>query len=322
MSNFTDLVVTTLRKWSDTLADNVTAHSPLLSRLKEMDAIVKEDGGVALEEDIMYAENGTFKWYSGYELLDISASDVLTSAVFPWKQANANVVISGLEKRNNSATKQKKHNLLKSKMLNAEITMKNNVAKSSYSDGTGDGGKELTGLQALVSDNPESSSVGGIDAAEYAFWRNQAYSFATEAAVEEGTPTPEQMLAAMDEMMIRTTRNSDRPDLIIASADYYRLYKAAVVNMKRIVDGKTKIGDASFPAVEFEGVPVVYDSFCPAGHMYFLNTRYLKLRPHKDAFFTLDEERLPVNQDAKVFPMIFQGNFTISNRNLQGVITA
>ena len=42
MSNFTDLVVTTLRKWSDTLADNVTAHSPLLSRLKEMDAIVKE----------------------------------------------------------------------------------------------------------------------------------------------------------------------------------------------------------------------------------------------------------------------------------------
>ena len=130
MSNFTDLAVPPLRTWSGPLANNVTAHSPLLSRLKEMDAIVKEDGGVALEEDIMYAENVTFKWYSGYELLDISASDVLTSAVFPWKQANANVVISGLEMRNNSATKQKKHNLLKSKMLNAEIKMKNNVAKS------------------------------------------------------------------------------------------------------------------------------------------------------------------------------------------------
>ena len=322
MSNFTDLVVTTLRNWGPVLADNVTAHSPVLAKLKENDAIIKEDGGVALEEDIMYAENGTFKWYSGYELLDISASDVLTSAVFDWKQANANIVISGLEMRNNGGSKTKKHNLLKAKMLNGEITMKNNVAKSVFSDGTGAGGKELTGLQALVSDSPATSTVGGISAAENAFWRNQAYSFASEASVSSGKPTAQQMLAAMEEMMLRTTRNSDQPDLIIASADYYSLYKQAVVSIKRLTEGRAKIGDATFRAVEFEGVPVVFDAFCPAEHMYFLNTRYLKLRAHKDAYFALDEERLPVNQDAKVFPLIFQGNLTVNNRNLQGVITA
>ncbi len=322
MSNFMDLVVTTLRNWGPTLADNVTAHSPVLSRLQEQDAIVKEDGGVALEEDIMYAENGTFKWYSGYELLDISASDVLKAAVFDWKQANANIVMSGLEMRNNSGTQTKKHNLLKAKMLNGEITLKNKVAKSIFSDGTGAGGKELTGLQALVSDSPATSTVGGISAADNAFWRNQAYSFASEASVSDGLPTAAQMLAAMEEMMLRVTRNSDQPDLIVASADYYRLYKQSATTIKRITEGHTKIGDASFRAVEFEGVPVVYDSFCPAQHMYFLNTRYLKLRVHKDAYFALDEERLPVNQDAKVFPMIFQGNLTVSNRNLQGVITA
>lgn len=321
MSNFTDLVVTTLRNWGDTLADNVTAHSPVLARLQEQDAIVKEDGGLALEEDIMYAENGTFKWYSGYELLDISASDVLTCAVYDWKQANANIVISGLELRNNAGSKTKKHNLLKSKMKNAEITMKNNVSKSIFSDGTGNGGKELTGLQALVSDNPATSVVGGISAADNAFWRNQAYSFATEASVSSGLPTAAQMLKAMEEMMLRTTRGSDQTDLIIASSEYYRLYKESAVNVKRITEG-VKIGDATFKAVEFEGVPVVFDSYCPAQHMYFLNTRYLKLRAHKDAYFALDEERLPVNQDAKVFPMVFQGNMTCSNRNLQGVITA
>lgn len=322
MSNFTDLVVTTLRNWGPTLADNVTAHSPVLARLKELDGITKEDGGVALEEDIMYAENGTFKWYSGYELLDVSDSEVLTAALYDWKQANANIVLSGLEIRNNAGSKTKKHNLLKAKMLNGEITMKNNVAKSIFSDGTGSGGKELTGLQALVSDSPATSTVGGISAADNAFWRNQAYSFQSEASVSSGLPTAAQMLAAMEEMMLRVTRNSDQPDLIVASADYYSLYKQSATTIKRITEGRVKIGDASFRAVEFEGVPVVFDSFCPAQHMYFLNTRYLKLRAHKDAYFALDEERLPVNQDAKVFPMIFQGNLTVSNRNLQGVITA
>lgn len=322
MSTFTDLIVTTLSNWNGTLSDNVTAHSCILARLKAKNAIVKEDGGTVLEEDIMYAENGTFKWYSGFELLDVSDSEVLTAALYDWKQANANIVISGLQMRNNSGSTQKKHNLLKSKMLNGEITMKNNVAKSIFSDGTGNGGKELTGLQALVSDNPASSTVGGIDAAENPFWRNQAYSLSTDGGVEADA-APADVLAAMDEMMLRTTRNSERPDLIVASADFYKLYKQATQSIKRIVEEKgTQIGDASFTAVEYEGVPVVYDSFCPASHMYFLNTNYLKLRAHKDAYFTLDKERLPVNQDAKVFPMIFQGNLTCSNRNLQGVITA
>lgn len=322
MATFTDLAVTTLRLWSDTLADNVTAHSPILAKLKSLDGITKEDGGIALEEDIMYAENGTFKWYSGYEQLDISQADVLTSAVYDWKQANANIVLSGLELRNNSGSQTKKHNLLKAKMLNGEITLKNNVAKSVFSDGTGSDGKELTGLQVLVSDSPATSTCGGINAAENAFWRNQAYSFATEAGVSSGKPTAAQMLAAMEEMMLRVTRNSERPDLIVCSHEYYTLYKTALTNIKRLTDGGVKIGDATFAAVEFEGVPVVYDSYCPAEHMYFLNSKYLKLRAHKDAFFALDEERLPVNQDAKVFPMIFQGNLTCSNRNLQGVITA
>lgn len=321
MSNFTDLVATTLRNWSPTLADNVTNHSPLLAKLKEHGGLVAEDGGVALEEGIECGENGTFKWYYGYELLDISASNVLASAIFDWKQANANVVISGLEVRNNKDSKTKKYNLLASKMKNAEHTMKNRFGKSSFSDGTGDGGKELTGLQAMVSDNPASSVVGGIDAGANAYWRNQAYSFSTDASIT-GTPKPEELLDGMDEIMLRTTRNADRPDMIVAGGDFYRLYKRVCVTQKRIVEGSVKIGDASFPALEYEGVPVFYDSNCADGHMYFLNSRYLKLRYHKDAYFTLDEERLPVNQDAKVFPMLFQGNFTCSNRNLQGVITA
>ena len=94
-----------------------------------------------------------------------------------------------------------------------------------------------------------------------------------------------------------------------------------VEEMMKYADS-AKIGDASFPALDYKGVPIIYDSNCPEKHMYFINTDFLKLRVHEDAYFSLDEERITVNQDARVYPMLFQGNLTCSNRNLQGVIKA
>lgn len=316
--DFNDLTVATLKKWSSTLADNVTKNSALLSRLKEKGAIIKEDGGVSLEEGVDAQENSTFKWYDGYEVLDISPSTVLASANYDWKQASAVVSMSGKEIRNNKGSKTKKYNLLASKMTNCERTMKNKIGAALHSDGTGSNGKEIGGLKLLVSDVPSAGVVGGIDASAHEFWRNQMFSFASEASLS-ADPTPEQMLDAMAQMWLRTVRGSDTPDLIIAGSKYYSIYEKACVSIKRIND-KVQIGDSGFVSLDYKGVPVIYDSFCDEKRMYFLNTDYLKLRVHEDAYFTFDEERVVVNQDAKVYPMLFQGNITCSNRNLQGVI--
>ena len=56
--------------------------------------------------------------------------------------------------------------------------------------------------------------------------------------------------------------------------------------------------------------------------MYFLNTDYLGLTVHKDANWTELDEKMSVNQDAEVIPIIWQGNLTVSNRSLQGVLKA
>lgn len=317
----TDLTVTTLDAWSKDLSDSVSAHSPLFSKLKEKGAWVHESGGDSLTEGIDSAENSTFMWYSGYDTLKVAPSNVLSLATYPWKQATATVLMSGLEQRNNKDNRLRRYNLLASRMQNCERTLINNTSKASFSDGTGSDGKELGGLKLLVSDTPATGTVGGIDAAENVWWRNQVYSFAAQATPITN-PTPEQVLAAMDDMMLRVTRNGDMTDLIICSADYFSLYKKSVQAIKRITTEKVQIGDASFRALEYEGVPVVHDAFCPAGHMYFLNTNYLKMRVHEDADFARDEERLPLNMDARAYPIIFQGNLTCSNRNLQGVITA
>ena len=315
-----DLTIATLKNWGKTLADNVTANSPILSKIKELKGYITLAGGDAIEEGVEYAENGTFKWYSGFEALDISESAILTSATFAWKQASTNVIMTGLEKRANKDSETRREDLLAAKMTNAEHTMKNNVSQSLFSDGTGSSGKEIGGLQLIVSDAPATTVVGGIDASTNAWWRNQVYSLATDGGVTGGTPTSDQFLDAMEEMLIRTTRGSDSADLIVMDANHFRIYKKALRDKLQITS--LKIGDASFQALEFNGKPVVLDAYAPANHTHFLNCKYLKLKAHEDANFSLDEERIVVDKDGKVYPMLCMGNLTCSNRNLQGVIKA
>jgi len=59
-------------------------------------------GGRTIVQELAYADNSTFQWYSGYQTLNISPSQVMTAAEFPIRQAALAVSISGLEELQNS----------------------------------------------------------------------------------------------------------------------------------------------------------------------------------------------------------------------------
>jgi hypothetical protein len=60
-----------------------------------------------------------------------------------------------------------------------------------------------------------------------------------------------------------------------------------------------------------------------ANHMWFLNTKYLHFRPHKDRnFVPIGGERQAVNQDAVVKLIGWAGNLTCSGSQFQGVLIA
>ena len=54
--------------------------------------------------------------------------------------------------------------------------------------------------------------------------------------------------------------------------------------------------------------------------MYFLNTDYLGLVVHRDANWSQMDDKVSVNQDAVVIPMLWMGNLVCSNRSLQGLL--
>lgn len=318
--NLSEIVTTTLRNRSGRLADNVTKNNALLFRLSKRGKIKPVSGGRTIVQELEYAENSTYKRYSGYELLNINPSDVFTAAEYNYAQAAVAISISGLEQLQNTADAQV-IDLLESRIGNGERTMKNNIAVDCYSDGTADGGKQIGGLQSLVDPTPATGTVGGIDAASWSFWRNVAFDATTDGG---GAATSSNIQSYMNQVYLQLCRGADKPDLIVADNNYYRHYLESLQAIQRVASDE--MAQAGFESLKYMGADVVLDGGFGGGAgtntMYFLNCDYLHFRPHRDRNFApIGDERFAVNQDAMVKLLGFAGNMTTSNRFLQGVLT-
>jgi hypothetical protein len=254
-------------------------------------------------------------WFSGYETLNVQASDVLTSAAFDWKQLNCNITVSGLEKTQNKG-KQQVHDLVRSRIMVAEKSMQNALAAALFYSNTENGGKSIGGLQHLIADLPTSGVVGGIDTASNAWWANQYYDFSSNTVTASSTTIQH----AMNTAYLATTRGTDAVDLIVAGSTYFTYYEESLQPQQRFTDAKTAEG--GFQSYRYKGADVVYDSNCAATRMYGMNTDYIYLRPDADRNFVTLDSKEAINQDATVVPMYWTGNLTVGNRSLQFVIVA
>lgn len=310
-----EIVTTTIQNRSGILADNVSENTAIIKRLNKKGNVKPVSGGDVILQELDYAENGTYRRYSGYETLDVSPSNVFTSASFNYKQAAVAITISGLEELQN-AGEERIIDLLEGRIRNAERTMTNNLAGDAYSDGTASGSKQIGGLQLLVSDSPSSPTVGGIAAGTWTFWQNYQAAASTVAAGS--------ILGVMNTAWSNLVRNNDAPDLILADNNYYNRYLAHLQVIQRVASDE--MAQAGFTSLKFMNADVVldggYGGNCPTNHMYFLNTNYIFWRPHsRRNMVPIGDDRFSVNQDAMVRLIGFAGNMTVSNRFLQGVLT-
>jgi hypothetical protein len=323
--NLDEITTTTLRNRKKEFADNVSKSNALLSRLSSKGNIDLLDGGRTIVKELEYAENATFKYYSGYEQLDISPSDVFTAAEYAWKQAAVNVSWSGLENRVQNAGAEQSLRLIASRIRNAEKTMANQISIGIYSDGTGSAGKQITGLQAQVADSPTTGTVGGINRQNFAFWQNQTKQ---QTSADNST----ELLTNMQTLWTATSRGVDRVDLIVAGATYYNTYWSGLTQIQRINSADT--GVRGFKSFQFVDADVVLDGGQATGsandwggglsatRMYFLNTDYIYWSVHSGTNMEPMSEKMSLSQDASVKPILFAGNLTMSNAGLQGVLHA
>ena len=162
-SSISDIIATNIQSRSGELADNVTNNNALLRRLKERGNVKTFSGGNVILQEVMYNDSTTNNTnsYSGYEVLNVSQNSPISAAQFSITQYAAAVSISGLEMIQNSG-KEAIIDLLDGRMNVAEAQLANRIGSDIYLDGTGNSGKNITGLGAAVPDSPSTGTYGGL----------------------------------------------------------------------------------------------------------------------------------------------------------------
>jgi len=322
--SFDALVSTTIKNYRPKLIENLMTHEAFFWLLREKGMVVEEDGSRGIVQPLLYGENDTVKSYSGWDLLDITPQEGISAAEFDWKFLATSITINGEEEFRNSGSKTRVIELLKTKVKQAELSLQLKLNEMLFSDGTGNGGKDIMGLGGAVEEGSSWGTYGGINRTTHAFWRNQwingglaAYGtgdFDSAVDVSWGG------LIAMRKMFNNVSIGKVRPDVILTTQDIVEQYEAIVEGDKlRVTDNA--LADAGFRSVEFKGVPMVYDSDCPAGYIYFLNAEFMKFVVGKGRNFKSTDFMRPQNQDAKSSLILLAANLVSSKSDVQGVIT-
>lgn len=326
-AQISDIIATTIQSRSGKLADNVSKNNALLEYLNRKGNVKPVSGGNVILQEIMYNDATTQNAgsYSGYDVIDITPNSPISAAQFDFKQYAAAVTMSGLDTLMNSG-KEAIIDLIESRMSIAEKQLMNQMSVGVYSDGTGNGGKDITGLAAAVSTTPATGTYGGISRVNNTFWRNVAFSASTDGGAPANASNIQRY---MNRTILQTVRGTDAPDLCVADNNYYSLFLESLQAIQRVTSEED--AGAGFSSLSYYGagkkMMVRLDGGiggqAPTNRMYFLNTDYIFFRPHRDRnMVAIGGERQSVNQDAIVKLIGWAGNLTTSGAQFQSVLFA
>jgi hypothetical protein len=160
-------------------------------------------------------------------------------------------------------------NLLEAKIQQLVLSFQSRMSEDAYSDGTGNGGLNLTGLEAIVD---ADSTLAGLAPGTYPWWASTETTSGSFAA---------QGINDMRTIFNTLSWGNDKPDIIFTTQTIFEYYEKALQPQERFIGNAA--ADAGFMNLTFKNVPVVFDRDCTSGVMYFLNSKYIALKVHQDA---------------------------------------
>lgn len=297
--------------------DNINQDYWLFNQFSEGDGFMGVNGGDKIVVPVEYALNSTASSYSDTDTINTTRVDVFDRFEFDWKELVVTVVMSKLEEDRNEGDG-RVFALLPAKLENAKNSMRALINTQLFGDGTGNSGKDLGGLQSLVSSTPTTGLVGTINRANFAFARNN------QVTGTKTTSAFDNLRAAM-----RTGYNlgsnggsGDHPTGIVTDRATFEGFEGLLLANERF-DGKAD-GDGGFKneVLKFKGARISYDNACPAGTMYEFNPKYLKLVYKKGSWFKMLTDREPTNQTITVTPIRTMCNLIVTAPRRLSVITA
>jgi len=338
------LLTTTLDAYigGGSLFDQIFKDSAFLSLLRMSDAIKKQNGGERIRVPLMYGKNSTIKSYEGYETLDTTPQDGLTTAFYEWREIGGTVSISRKEERQNSG-EAAKIALLESKIKQAEMSLREELS-SQIVLGTVSGATFVPGnsvkdmnplgyfLRKDVSTDPTVGGNVGNIASSNTWWRAKAAAFGgsgdTANAFGLNVTTYKGLVVALRRLYNHCSRGSGgSPNVALFDQVSYETYENALDDKVRYTN--TKLADMGFDNIKLRGATCVWDEIVPdvetgtaaitKGTCFMLNTNFFHLIIDSETDVISTPFVEPENQTAKTSKILFMGNTAVSNLRKHGV---
>lgn len=307
------------------LEDRSSSYEDLVSNNNAMLAVMRRKGlwqtysGPRIRQTLQIGKQ-TAQWYSGYDTLLNPALDIMNDAYYDPKMVVVPVILSMQEILNNEGDAQLM-DVLDTYMDAAERALEDTMDAGIYSDGTANGGKQITGLATAIPITP-TNVYGGIDRNTATIWRTSTFDansfMAGQTQVKSDTIRP-----MLNTIMTNRSRGRDYADLLIMSPEHYAAYDAATVLIQRQTN-ETSLGKLGFSALEYIGggkrAEIVLDggigSNMPANTTFGINTDHLRLRYHPNRNFDKlfeGDGQMPIDKDAIAQFIGWMGELTLTN---------
>lgn len=328
------LLTTTMFNYRNQFYDNIFNAIPVFVMLRNKKRT--EQGGERISIPLVYARNTTFKSMSGYQTVDTTPQDDLTTVFSNWKEFAGSISISRREENVNRG-KFQIINMLSAKTQVAEMSASEGLAQQTTGViATTDPTLDLSPLSYLIQKDPTASKdVQEMNQSTYAMWRNQYKECA--ATTFAG------FLKEMENLFNSCSKGGgagkrSTPNWIPCDQEYYELYLAACRDKTRIVKYDQTIANLGFGGATFKNAVLTWDEYMPDietgtsvtedtvdtysrsyASAYFLNTEFLEYVCMAGSDLDLGPFIQPQNQVARTAIIYNMGNLVCSNRRKQGV---
>jgi len=310
---------------SSSYQDLVSNNNALLAVMRKK-GLWKTYSGPRIRETLQVGKQ-VAQWYSGFDQLLNPAIDLFNDAYFDPKMVVVPIILSMQEILNNQGDSQLM-DVMDNYMEAAERSLEDTMDAGLFSDGTANGGKQITGLAAAIPIVTTSGEYGGLNRATATIWRTSTYDASGGAGSISlsaiGTQVTDLTIRPMlNKIMTDRSRGRDYADLLLMSPEHYAAYDKATIAIQHQTN-ETSMGKLGFSALEYIGggkrAEIVLDggigSNMPANTTFGINTDSLRLRYHPNRNFDRvfdGEGQMPIDKDAIAQFIGWMGELTMVN---------
>jgi hypothetical protein len=330
--------------------DQVNVERPLIKRLTaEQQAYA---GGLQyVIEQLRFSNDSNFQSYFGDQQVTYNRKRTLMQAKYTWGAFHDGFGLNEDELTQNGiqmtddkdavpsdAERVQITNLFKENMETLKLGFQENFDYMLHRDGT-QSATNIPGLDFLVS-TAGTGVVGGIDSSANTWWQNS-----TTTAIASGTAGV--LVTAMEQAWRQCIRvGGSPPNFIPAGSAFIDAYRTAAdtsINRQIIIGSKdgnkspttmdASIGAGNETGLYYKGVPIEWDPVMDeletldapaiswAKRCYFLNTRFLKLRPIKGHWLVPRKPPRVYDRYTHYWALTAKAALTTGKRNAHAILS-